>query len=135
MILQRVNREAAERAFIVMQANDANVTAPGTAGQHLTWLHAYDSHGLCGGAFADHLDPGDDFRPDLVAAQVGDPFPNVWPSYAGYVSIVINSEQEGATKRIEEPNQFSCDSSPRLPLNGQTYQDTPGRNYLRARFV
>jgi hypothetical protein len=30
MVIQRVNREAAERVFIVMQANDANVAADGT---------------------------------------------------------------------------------------------------------
>lgn len=30
MILKRVNREEAERVFIVMQANDANVAADGT---------------------------------------------------------------------------------------------------------
>lgn len=36
MIIQRVNREAAERVFIVMQANDANVTGDGTVGLETT---------------------------------------------------------------------------------------------------
>lgn len=36
MVIQRVNREAAERIFIVCLANDANVTADGTVGLETT---------------------------------------------------------------------------------------------------
>jgi len=36
MVIQRVNREAAERIFIVVQANDANIAADGTCGWETT---------------------------------------------------------------------------------------------------